>query len=302
MRPLSLFVSTIHPIHISLCRVFKVSGDSAGQVKSAVAIMEEAVGVYKSLTEGDFQGQFVEPEVSIQGITFSYAPPPKDKMPKAACVKQLPQSLATRKGAASPNHQLSHQSSYQSTYQSSHQSSYQSHHSTMDRSSSVDSNESHASLHRERLDERWNEDGCLNHGYNLEYPNAEYTAGYNTEYAAGCALGYPAGCDVEHQPRHGGRHTGGRRPLRRPSMMSMMARSLSDDRSRARQVRDPPSPYNSGSSMRTAYSMPFLSEMTNRPDPDRADRDWRQGGLSAEDTSRPPRARSLLNDFQGMRM
>ena len=88
--------------------MFRVSGSSTAEVKSAVAIMEEAIGVYKSLTEGDFQGQFVEPEVSIQGIMFSYAPPPKDKMPKAACVKQLSQSLATRKGTESPNHHLSH--------------------------------------------------------------------------------------------------------------------------------------------------------------------------------------------------
>jgi hypothetical protein len=68
-------------------------------VKSAVAVMQEAVGFYKSLTEGDFIGQYVEPEVTIQGITFQYAPPPKDKMPRAASVKKLPQSMTVLKEA-----------------------------------------------------------------------------------------------------------------------------------------------------------------------------------------------------------
>jgi hypothetical protein len=286
--------------------VFRVSGSSTAEVKSAVAIMEEAIGVYKSLTEGDFQGQFVEPEVSIQGIMFSYAPPPKDKMPKAACVKQLSQSLATRKGTESPNHHLSHLShqSYQSTYQSSHQSLYQSPHQSpfqsflprMDRRSSVDSNESQASLHRERLDDRWNEDNRYrNHGYNLEYLNTEHTIGYNVGYHAEYSADYHA----ERQPRHGGRHRGGVRPPRKPSTMM---RSLSDDHSRARQAVGPSSPYNSTSSMRPPYSTQSLSEMTNLPDPERADGDWREGRLSAEDTSKTPRRRSLLNDFQGMRM
>ena len=313
--PLSLCL-LIHSIHYYLLRVFKVSGGSAKQVKSAVAIMEEAVGVYKSLTEGDFMGQFVEPEVSIQGIMFSYAPPPKDKMPRAACVKELPRSLAMRKGPESPNHQLSQQSSYQSTYQSSHHTSHQSYHSTMDRSSSVDSNESHASLHRDRLDERWNEDRGLNHGYsggyndgynhgyNLQHSNAEYAVKYDTECTAGYAGGSPAGYDGEQQPRHGGRRTGARRPPTRPSMVSMMTRrSLSGDRSRLRQAQDPPSPCNATPSIRSAYSMPSLSETTNVPDPDRADSDdWRQGRGSVVDFSRGPRARSLLNDFQRMTM
>ena len=237
-------------------------------------------------------------------------------MPKAACVKELPRSLAMRKGPESPNHQLSQQSSYQSTYQSSHHTSHQSYHSTMDRSSSVDSNESHASLHRDRLDERWNEDRGLNHGYsggyndgynhgyNLQHSNAEYTVKYDTECTAGYAGGSPAGYDGEQQPRHGGRRTGARRPPTRPSMVSMMTRrSLSGDRSRLRQAQDPPSPYNATPSIRSAYSMPSLSETTNVPDPDRADSDdWRQGRGSVVDFSRGPRARSLLNDFQRMTM
>ena len=80
-------------------RVFKVTAGEVSQVKAAVSILQEAVEVYKSLTEGDFRGQYVEPEVVVQGIRFLYAPPPKHKMPNAACVRKLPQSLLFKKEA-----------------------------------------------------------------------------------------------------------------------------------------------------------------------------------------------------------
>jgi len=55
--------------------------------------------------------------------------------------------------------------------------------------------------------------------------------------------------------------------------------------------------------MRAAYSLPSLSDTTSSADPDRADGDWRQGRPTGEDNyDKPPRSRSLLNDFQGMRM
>ncbi len=116
-------------------RSFKVSGRTLSQVKGSVAIMQEAVGVYKSLTEGDFRGQCVEPEISVQGISFSYAPPPKHKMPNAASVRKLPQSLAVRKEAERAF------AAYQGQRR---KGAFQSPQSTLDRdaSSSVDSSES----------------------------------------------------------------------------------------------------------------------------------------------------------------
>ena len=297
-------------------RVFKVSGDSMTRVKGAVGIMQEAVGVYKSLTEGDFRGQYVEPEVMIQGITFSYAPPPKDKMPHAACVRQLSESLAGRKeatpsGLSSPSlhsrlpgvaslSSLSSLTSLPNLPNQSCQSTLE-----LDANSSVDSNESfgfggcfHDShqIIRERarhVDERGDPVWYGSH--------QEDGRGYQHLSSGGEYQQHMYGPEI----RHGGRHSRhGQRSL---------ARNLDKDFSRVRQ--HPSSPYTpdmneremhgykhthrSSLSMRSTHSMPSLSSLPTPPAADRTERDWRERS-SVEDKG--PRPRSLLHDFQRMRV
>lgn len=66
--------------------------DSSGDVKSCnvarcLHIIKAAVMHYKDLCEGLYCGEYVEPVRVIEGVAFTYAPPPRKNVPYAAGIK-----------------------------------------------------------------------------------------------------------------------------------------------------------------------------------------------------------------------
>ena len=52
----------------------------------ALSVLCGAVERYKQLTEGEYAGRIVKHVQQVAGIEFFYHPPPRTKVPQAACL------------------------------------------------------------------------------------------------------------------------------------------------------------------------------------------------------------------------
>eukprot|EP00803_Ostreobium_quekettii_P002752 evm.model.scf_527.3 EVM.evm.TU.scf_527.3 scf_527:26768-30595(+) len=77
----------LSPMDPRKVRVFVLQGSRAS-VAHATAIIEAAVERYKSLAEGQHQGQVVDRIQTIAGVEFHYVPPPLRVAPYAAAVRR----------------------------------------------------------------------------------------------------------------------------------------------------------------------------------------------------------------------